>query len=66
MYSLKSNKSKKTNKKKKEHKPGGFRDSRLRLNNSLIQAEKWNEPAIRARTAELAEKACKIWIYPEE
>ena len=52
-------------KKKKEHKPGGFRDSRLRLNNSLVQAEKWNEQAIRARAEELAEKACKIWGFPE-
>ncbi len=50
---------------KKEHEPGGFRDSRLRLNNSLVQAKKWNETAIRSRSEELAEKACKIWIYPE-
>ena len=51
--------------KKKERKPGGFRDSRLRLNNSLVQAKEWNETSIRSRAEELAEKACEIWIYPE-
>ena len=50
---------------KKKHKPGGFRDSRLRLNDSLLQVQKWNEDAILARAKELAEKALKIWIYPE-
>ena len=50
---------------KKEHKPGGFRDSRLRLNDSLLPVQKWNEDAILARAKKLAEKALKIWIYPE-
>lgn len=50
---------------KKEHEPGGFRDSRLRLNDSLLQVQKWNEDAILARAKKLAEKALKIWIYPE-
>jgi uncharacterized protein with ParB-like and HNH nuclease domain len=50
---------------KKEHEPGGFRDSRLRLNDSLLQVQKWNEDAILERAKELAEKALKIWIYPE-
>lgn len=44
---------------------GGFRDSPLRLNQSLGQAEQWNERTILARADELAEKALKIWIYPE-
>ena len=50
---------------KKEHEPGGFRDSRLRLNDSLLQVQKWNENAILARAEKLAEKALKIWISPE-
>lgn len=44
---------------------GGFRDSPLRLNRSLARTEQWNENTILARTEELAEKALKIWIYPE-
>ncbi len=44
---------------------GGFRDSPLRLNRSIAQAERWNKNAILARTDELAEKALKIWISPE-
>ena len=44
---------------KKKHEPGGFRDSRLRLNDSLLRVEKWNETAILARADELAEKALK-------
>lgn len=43
----------------------GFCQSHLYLNESLCKAEQWNEDAIRARAAELAEKVCKIWIYPE-
>ncbi len=50
---------------KKEHEPGGFRDSRLRLNDSLLQEPEWNEDAILARAKVLAEKALKIWISPE-
>lgn len=50
---------------KKELRPGGFRDSRLRLNQSLIETSRWNETAIQKRAEELVEKALKIWIYPE-
>ena len=50
---------------KKEQEPGGFRDSRLRLNDSLLQEPEWNEGAILKRAEELAEKALKIWISPE-
>ncbi len=49
----------------KQDMEGGFRDSPLRLNRSLAQAEKWDEEAIRERAKELAEKALKIWVYPE-
>ena len=49
----------------KQDMEGGFRDSPLRLNRSLAQAEKWDEEAIRERAEELAEKALQIWVYPE-
>ena len=50
---------------KKELKPGGFRDGGLRLNVSLVQAKQWDETAIQMRTEEFAEKALKVWIYPD-
>ncbi len=50
---------------KKELRPGGFRDTRLRLNESLVETSIWNESAIQTRAEELAEKALKIWIYPK-
>ena len=50
---------------KKHLDPGGFLQSRLRLNDSLIQVGKWDEPAIQNRAEELAEKALKIWISPQ-
>ena len=43
----------------------GFSHSTLYLNDSLGRAEEWNEDAIKTRASELAEKACKAWIYPE-
>ncbi len=43
----------------------GFCQSHLYLNESLCKVEQWNEAAIKARAAKLAEKACEIWIYPE-
>ena len=49
----------------KQDMEGGFRDSPLRLNRGLAQAEKWDEEAIRERAEELAEKALQIWVYPE-
>ena len=49
----------------KQDMEGGFRDSPLRLNRSLAEAEVWNEDAIRERAEELAEKALQIWVYPE-
>ena len=50
---------------KKHLDPGGFLQSRLRLNDSLVQVKKWNETAIQNRAEELAEKAIKIWISAE-
>ena len=49
----------------KQDMEGGFRDSPLRLNRSLAEAEVWNEDAIRERAEELAKKALQIWVYPE-
>lgn len=42
----------------------GLRFSPLHLNQSFANTKQWNENAIIARAKELAEKACKIWIYP--
>ena len=44
----------------------GLRFSRLHLNLSFADTEQWNEATIIARTKKLAEKACKIWIYPDD
>ena len=44
---------------------GGFCESELYLNRSLCQVKQWNEKAVLTRAEELAEKALKIWIYPE-
>ena len=46
---------------KRDHVPGGFRDSPLHLNKSLAQAERWDEVAIKNRAEMLSEKALKIW-----
>ena len=42
----------------------GFRNSPLRLNEDLRQAERWDEPAIRARAVRLADRAVEIWRRP--
>lgn len=41
--------------------PGGFRDSPLRLNESLREVGQWDETAIVNRAEMLLEKAYKIW-----
>ena len=51
-------------KEKRDHKPGGYRDSSLYLNQSFAKAERWNADAIIERAKMLSEKACKIWSYP--
>jgi len=53
-------------KEKRDMPEKGLRFSPLYLNRSFASTEQWNEDAIKMRTAELAEKACKIWIYPED
>lgn len=44
---------------------GGFRDSPLRLNQSLRDLDKWDEKAIMARAEALANVALQIWPRPE-
>ena len=46
---------------KRDHVLGGFRDSPLRLNKSLAEAEHWDEAAIKNRAEIILEKALKIW-----
>ena len=42
----------------------GFRNSPLRLNEDLRETERWDESAIRARAARLADLAVDIWRRP--
>ena len=44
---------------------GGFKESALRLNAYLVKLTEWNEQHIKERAKLLAEKAEKIWTYPE-
>lgn len=44
--------------------PGGFKESALRLNKSLVLQNEWNEKHIKERAEELANKAKYIWPYP--
>ncbi|MCW5851679.1 MAG: DUF262 domain-containing protein [Anaerolineae bacterium] len=46
---------------KRDAKPGGFADSHLRLNRGLATLDHWNEDTIKARAAELADLALKVW-----
>ena len=53
-------------KEKRDMDKKGLRHSPLHLNQSFKNTEQWNEDAIIARAEELAEKACEIWIYPDD
>lgn len=44
---------------------GGFKESPLKLNAGLGQLEEWNEDAIKARTAKLADLAVGVWAAPK-
>ena len=57
--------SNKSFKEKRDKPQTGFHHSPLYLNQSLARAEQWDEKTITKRGNELAERACKIWIYPE-
>jgi uncharacterized protein with ParB-like and HNH nuclease domain/predicted transport protein len=43
---------------------GGFKDSPLRLNAVLGKVDEWNEQAIKARAAALADTARDVWVAP--
>lgn len=45
--------------------PGGFRESPLRLNQSLRTLERWDEAAIDERATRLTEIAVGVWAAPE-
>ena len=53
-------------KEKRDMDKKGLCFSPLHLNQSFKNTEQWNEDAIIARAEELAEKACEIWIYPDD
>ena len=44
---------------------GGFRESALRLNAYVVKLTKWNEQSIKERASLLADKAKKIWAFPD-
>jgi len=44
---------------------GGFKESPLRLNEGIGQLPAWDEAAIRARAARLADKALTVWQTPK-
>jgi uncharacterized protein with ParB-like and HNH nuclease domain/predicted transport protein len=44
---------------------GGFKQSPLKLNADLGQADVWNEMAIRQRAGKLADQALLVWAAPE-
>ncbi len=48
----------------KRDKPGGFKDSPLRLNKGLQKLDTWNKEEIQARAERLSEKAIAVWIAP--
>jgi uncharacterized protein with ParB-like and HNH nuclease domain/predicted transport protein len=43
---------------------GGFKESPLRLNAVLGKVDEWNEQAIKARAAALADTARDVWVAP--
>ena len=43
---------------------GGFKESPLKLNAGLGQLDQWNEDTIKARAAELADRALHVWAAP--
>jgi predicted transport protein len=44
---------------------GGFKESALRLNSYVVKQTTWNESTIEERASILAERAKKIWAYPQ-
>ena len=60
------NYSNRTFKEKRDMPKKGLRFSPLHLNHSFANTKQWSENAIIARAKKFAEKACKIWIYPDD
>ena len=58
--------SNRTFKEKRDMPDIGLCSSPLHLNQYFADTEQWNEDAIIDRAKKLAEKACKIWIYPDD
>ncbi len=48
----------------KRDRPGGFRESPLRLNEGLGAIDVWNEAAIQERARRLARMAAQVWAAP--
>lgn len=44
---------------------GGFKESALRLNSSLVKLTEWNEKRICERAVSFSNKAKQIWSYPK-
>ncbi len=44
---------------------GGFKESALRLNAYVVKLTEWNEQRIKERALMLADKAKKIWAFPD-
>jgi len=44
--------------------PGGFKQTAVRLNQTIINQKTWNKNTIVVRATILAEKALSIWAYP--
>lgn len=51
--------------KEKRDMEGGFKESRLRLNDGLRELDEWSKQAIDGRARRLAEKASRVWAYPK-
>ena len=50
---------------KRDLEEGGYRDSRLWLNKYLSTVDKWDEEEIENRFAQIADRALKIWKFPD-
>lgn len=49
---------------KRDAKPGGYRDSGLRMNQKLATATHWGAAELQQRSDEMVERARQIWAYP--
>lgn len=49
---------------KRDARPGGYRDSGLRMNQKLATVTHWGEGELQQRSNEMVERARQIWAYP--